>query len=1026
MRRESAIRWPALLISCAVMALMAWIGQSRLRIDTDITSAVPKGNLAFSSARQVLARHPSLDRVVINLSMKDGHADPNALVKAGDALVEALEKSGLFSSVGTADAARGMTSLYTGTPARLPALFSKEELERDVAPRLTPAEIDARLASIANDAADLSGIGTATRLAEDPLGLSEIALARLGALIPTEQAHMDHGHIVQLDGKNLLVSAMPRNAVMDTQQAHAIDDLIHKISGQFASAAPGTPGESVVLTSVGGYRAAIDNETMVIRDTNKAIWVATIGIALLLLLCFPRPWLGLFALYPAIAGGCMALFAYSFLQRDVSVLALGFGGALISITVDQGAVYLLFVDREARTEGHRAAHEVFSIGSLSTIINIGSFLALYLSGFDLLGQLGLFAALGIGCSYVFVHLIFPLIFPSVPAAKRPPWLRVDRFLARVTVGRGFGALGVAAVVFVVAAALARPTFQVDIASMNTVRKETARDEAKVSGIWGDLFKRVYVLIDAAGPADFQRQSDRWLDMLHEQEKTGAIKRGFSSSMLNPGADVAQRNVAAWKAFWSPQRVSAVETAIKASAETYGFAADGFDPFVRQLRSPQLPSAELPEGALSLYGVSPGRDGKGMVWLGNVVPGPSYDPQRFAEQAQVSGFYVFDGVHFSRTMAEFLGNSFGRMLLIIVCFVSACVLLFFLDLRVAALAMSPMVFAFVCTMGTLRLIGHPIDVPGLMLAILIFGMGVDYSFSFVRVYQRCHNEEHPSHGPVRTSVFLASSATLIGMVTLAFSEHAVARSSGITASIGVAYCAIGAFVILPPLLRRVFSPRPIPPPDPKRPARWVMKRLTSLSAWPRMFAWFKMRLDPMFPRLGELVPDCGTLLDVGCGFGIPSAWLMARSAGLRVVGIEPDEDRAQVATWVLGDRGEITVGAAPGDMKPVKADAAICLDMVHHLHDDALGKTLSHIASCLPQGGKLILRATVPSSAGPTFYRRAENLLVRIGAGHAPRFRPAAALRTALEKAGLRVVLEEPTAKGREETWFVAERAGATG
>jgi len=416
----------------------------------------------------------------------------------------------------------------------------------------------------------------------------------------------------------------------------------------------------------------------------------------------------------------------------------------------------------------------------------------------------------------------------------------------------------------------------------------------------------------------------------------------------------------------------------------------------------------------------------MVWLGNVVPGPSYEPQKFAQQAKASGFYVFDGQHFSKTMAEFLGNSFGRMLLIIICFVSACVLLFFLDLRVAALAMSPMVFAFVCTLGTLRVIGHPIDVPGLMLAILIFGMGVDYSFSFVRVYQRCHSEEHLSHGPVRTSVFLASSATLIGMVTLSFSEHAVARSSGITASIGVAYCAIGAFVILPPLLRRVFAPRPIPAPDPKNPRRWVMRRFGSLSAWPRMFAWFKMRLDPMFPRLGELVPDCGTVLDVGCGFGVPSAWLMARSSRMRVVALEPDDDRAQVASWVLGDRGEVSVGTAPGDLKPGSVDAALCLDMVHHLDDAALAGTLTRIASSLAPGGRLVLRATVPSASGPTLFRRVEHALVRITTGRTPQFRPADELCKALEKAELHLVLMEPTAKGREETWFVAERSGAQG
>ena len=214
----------------------------------------------------------------------------------------------------------------------------------------------------------------------------------------------------------------------DTAACHAIDDRLRALAGRFAAARPGEPGHGVLLTPVGGYRATIDNETLVTRDANLAIWAATIGIALLLLACFPRPWLGVFALLPALAGGCLALFAYTLIEGEISALALGFGGALISITVDQGAVYLLFVDRRTKTAGHRAAHEVFSIGSLSTFVNIGSFLALRLTGFRVLEQIGLFAALGILFSYLFVHLVFPHIFP-VGARGHPRGLGAGRPLA---------------------------------------------------------------------------------------------------------------------------------------------------------------------------------------------------------------------------------------------------------------------------------------------------------------------------------------------------------------------------------------------------------------------------------------------------------------------------------------------------------------------------------------------------------------------------------------------------------------------
>ena len=1022
MKGESTIRWRVLLVACVASGVLAWDGQRRLRIDTDNTTAVPTGSVAFESAKAVLSRHTSLDRVVINLSLRDGRADPDALVSAGDVVVAELERSGLFTMVGTAAAARGITAIYADLPSQLPLLFSSDELNRLVAPRLDGAALTARLQELAAQASDLSGIGAASRLAEDPLGLGEIALARLGDLVPTQQARIERGHIVDTAGKNLLVSAVPREITRDTRACHAIDQAIQTLARRFEQAKAGAVGEGVVLTPVGGYRASIDNEDLITRDANMAVLVSTIGIALLLLACFPRPWLGVFALLPALAGGCLALWFYSLLEPDISALALGFGGALVSITVDQGAVYLLFVDRKTKTAGHRAAHEVFSIGSLSTIINIGSFLSLRLTGFRVLGQIGLFAALGILFSYLFVHLVFPHIFPTVPAASRAAWVPVDKWLARITVGRGYRALAVATAIFALGLVFARPKFVVDFAAANTVRPQTARDEAKVKAVWGDIFHRLYLLIDAKDEGDFRQKSDAWLTILEQQKASGVIERAFSPSMLSPGPAIAGQHRVAWNEFWTPDRVAKTTAALREAGEEVGFAPGAFTPFVARLSgasSTVEPQTSLAPGIQALYGVGPGRDGRGLVWLGSVTPGPNYDPSIFAEQANRAGFYVFDGENFARTLADFLARSFRSMFVVVVCFVAGAVLLFFLDLRIAAIALAPMTFSFVLTLATLHLMGRPIDLVGLILSVLIFGMGVDYSFSFLRVYQRCLDEHHASHGPVRTSIFLSSSATLVGMITMTTADHSVTRSAGIMATLAIGYCALGAYVILPPLLRRIYTVKPLAHADRAHPERWVMHRFRRLSAFPRMFARFKMRLDPMFPRLGDFLPEEGKVMDIGCGFGVAAAWILARSEKLRVVAIEPDEDRVTTARFVLGERGSVREGMAPDDLPTMEAAAVVCLDVIHHLDDAGLAATLSHVRACLVPGGKLVLRATVPMSGRTPYFRWFETRRLFLSK-QKPRYRKREAVVVAMVAAGLRVVLVEPTAPGREETWFIAE------
>jgi SAM-dependent methyltransferase len=150
-------------------------------------------------------------------------------------------------------------------------------------------------------------------------------------------------------------------------------------------------------------------------------------------------------------------------------------------------------------------------------------------------------------------------------------------------------------------------------------------------------------------------------------------------------------------------------------------------------------------------------------------------------------------------------------------------------------------------------------------------------------------------------------------------------------------------------------------------------------------------------------------------------MLARSDRLRLVGVEPDEDRATTARFVLGDRGTVHEGAAPDDLPEVRAAAVVCLDVIHHLDEAGLAKTLAHVRKCLIPGGTLILRATVPAPGPTPFYRWFETRRLAF-ARLVPHYRGREETVKAMLAAGLRVDLVEPTAPGREETWFIAKVA----
>ncbi len=1024
-RRQHILRWAVVLAVVAGVPAAFWIGLSRLHIETDITRALPGGDPVLASARRILGRHPALDLVTIDLGLAAGApAAPQRLARAADWVAAELERSGLFDRVGLERAGRALPALIDELVAHLPQLFDARQLRRQVAPLLEPQAVRAALQRNLDALAELEGVGRAEWMARDPLGLRRLVLARLAALNPAPGARPFGRHLLSGDGRHLLLVADPRRPGSDTEQARRITALLDSVRTGLAGALG--PGPKVRLTAVGAYRSALDNETIVRADARRAIWVATLGVALLLLLCFPRPWLGLLALLPALAGAGGALLIYSLVEKSISALALGFGGALITITVDHGIAYLQFLDRDRATRGRRAAREVWAVGLFAALTTAGAFATLYLSGFAMLGQVGLFAALGVGLAFLFVHLIFPPIFPQLRPARRRAWLPLPRLLAAVTTGRGWWAAGLALAAAAGLALVGRPALEVDLRAMNTVSQETLAAERRLQAVWGDIFQRSYLMLEGAELSDLRAKADRLAELIAAARRESVLETGFSPSGLLPGVDRAAANRRAWQEFFDPERSAALERQLAAAGDELGYAPGAFAPFIEQLRRPPVEPPRLPPAAAGLLGLA--RTEGGWVWLGQVVPGADYRAAAFSRRAAAAGAAVFDPGLFNRRLADQLGQSFLRMLAVVGLAVVLLLLVLLVDPVLVAAALLPLAFALVSSLGLMRLLDKPLDIPGLMLAIVVLGMGVDYAIYFVRGQQRYLDPHSPGLGPVRVAVFLAGGSTLVGLGTLALADHAVPRSAGLTTLLGLGCTLLGTFVLLPPLLERLFAPRPFParavPAGSAAHRRLVRARYRHLAPGARLFARFKLRLDPMFARLDALLGPAERVLDVGCGFGVPAAWLLAIRPGLHIDGLEPDPQRVRVAARAIGERGAVRRGAAP-ELGPAGGDydAVLLLDVIHHLDDAALARSLVAIRDRLAPGGRLVLRATVPGRGRWAWERAAE--AARAAVRRRPvHFRPLAAVEAALRDAGLQPLHAEPTAAGREETWLLAERGAA--
>lgn len=1004
-----------LIITLAVVGGLFAAGLTRINIETDIVSFLPRGDAVISDAFYIFQNHPIQDQLIIDVSLQQNNRE--LLVECARQVEQRLRQSGLFDTVGLQDFQSLIPDLAFHILYHLPLLFSAQDLRNHIQPLLDPAKVREKITQTRQSLFNLEGIGQSGFIARDPLGFKDSVMARLMHLAPTRSADIYKGQLISKDGRHLLVIAESATSSTDTayarQAANLIDAIGVDLNKRYADA-------GITLTPMGAYRVALDNELIVRKDVRNAILFATLGIVLLLVFTFPRPYLGLLSLLPALAGALTAFFVFSLIHETVSLMVLGFGGAIISISVDHGIAYLLFLDRPHRTFGKDASREVRAVGLVAALTTIGAFAALNFSGFPILVQLGQFTALGICFSFVFVHTVFPLIFPEMPAARsrRMPLQHTVNQLAAT--GKK-GAL-VALIFGLVMLFFARPDFNVSLGSMSTVSTATRAAEQSISKVWGMAFNNIYLMTEGATPDELQAKNDHLLDLMSRENQAGSRLTGFVSSMIFPGRERQQRNFAAWKKFWNPVRVSELKKSITQTALNLDFTADAFAPFFAMLTAESInpQTTAIPQKFFGLMGITTGPQKNTWLQVSSLTTAGDYNAEELYARYGKLG-KLFDPNYFSQKLGRLLFATFAKMLVIIGLSVTVLLFLYFVDLSLTLIALLPVVFALISTLGTLNLIGQPLDIPALMLAIIIMGLGIDYSLFFVRSYQRYGDPAHQYFGLIRMTVFLAGASTLIGFGVLCMARHSLLQSAGITSLLGIGYSLVGAFVILPPLLKYRLRGREDNRPASNRIRDRVLWRYRNLEAYPRLFARFKMQFDPMFselPRLLESIKGVRSIMDIGCGYGVPGAWLLERFPGARLTGIDPDAGRTRIAARVLGENGRVETGKAP-DIPTVSqpVDLAIMLDMTHFLDDNGLLLTLERLYNTIKPAGHLIVRAAVPPTRRAPWFWWIDSLWLKLNRIR-PNHRSPDGIESLLARANFEIVQTRPSGTSGELVWFI--------
>jgi uncharacterized protein (DUF2062 family)/trans-aconitate methyltransferase len=187
-------------------------------------------------------------------------------------------------------------------------------------------------------------------------------------------------------------------------------------------------------------------------------------------------------------------------------------------------------------------------------------------------------------------------------------------------------------------------------------------------------------------------------------------------------------------------------------------------------------------------------------------------------------------------------------------------------------------------------------------------------------------------------------------------------------------------------------------------RFVNGRFAKCALTARRFVRWKLRLDRIFELLAAENLGSGTVVDLGCGYGMGLCFAAFGDTRRRLLGCDLDAQRIAVARQALGSlNADVTVADIRNFELP-PAGLILILDVLQYLPTAEQTALLERCCSALAPNGILIFRIPdgergLRSAIAMTF----ERLIFALGGeGFRPRMLSIAEYRGALENAGMQL------------------------
>ncbi|MCF6249018.1 MAG: MMPL family transporter, partial [Desulfobacula sp.] len=348
-------------------------------------------------------------------------------------------------------------------------------------------------------------------------------------------------------------------------------------------------------------------------------------------------------------------------------------------------------------------------------------------------------------------------------------------------------------------------FEGDVSKLNHLQPSTQSDMDSFLDTWGGSSPSL-ILVRADTLDRALEKNDALYDLLKKMQKKGMIDQIISLSDIFPSSKKRTENDRRFNGMINEKKMIEIERMFANASQRTGFKPDTFKPFIQTLK-PNKTDFSIKEfdntvlkKLIDSKVIFQGDD----VFILTTVQ--IKDKTLIFDiiskiKSTVHGAKFLDRKYFAGTITSLVAKEFKKMFFFAAASMILVLMVFFRNLKIVTIIISPVFLAAFITAGILGLFNIPINLISMIFIIFVFGVGVDFSI-FLANHELQKNENEPN--VTAGAVIICAMTTIGAFVCLVFARHEALFSIGVAGLTGMVTSLILSLMLIPSLMERFVS------------------------------------------------------------------------------------------------------------------------------------------------------------------------------------------------------------------------------